>query len=180
MILKAAGRRFWLPTATLIAVAPPDGSAAAQPPGLDQRLERLCEQLEKQRDASHVPGFAIAIVKDDQVVLLRGFGLSDVEQTRPVTEDTIFAIGSTTKAFTATLIGMLIDEGKMSWDDHPRKHLPDFALKDATANEQATIRDLLCHRTGLTGTDLLWYGGGATRAEILAAVASAEPTKPFR
>ena len=123
---------------------------------------------------------AIAVVKDDQVILSRGFGLRDVENNLPVTDDTLFAIGSSTKAFTATLIGMLIDEGKMAWDDPVRKHLPGFHLKDPTADEQITIRDLLCHRSGLARTDLLWGSGAANRQEILQTIGNAELFTPFR
>ncbi len=162
------------------AQTPPPTPTSASEPTLEQRLDRLCQQLDSQRESFHIPGAAIAVVKDDQVILSRGFGLRDVENNLPVTDDTLFAIGSSTKAFTATLIGMLIDEGRMTWDDPVRKHLPDFHLKDPAANEQITIRDLLCHRSGLARTDLLWASGAATRQEILQIIANAELFTPFR
>lgn len=162
------------------------GNALGEPPearpqtDLAQRLERIVEQLQKQAETAHVPGFAVAIVKDDEVILSRGFGRRDIENNLPVTDETLFAIGSTTKAMTATLIGMLIDEGLMSWDDHPRKHLPWFKLSDAAADEQVTLRDMLSHRVGLASNDLLWYAGTATRAEILETITQAELLHPFR
>ncbi len=157
-------------------------SPASQPgdPTLQERLMRISDQLEKQRLSFHIPGMAIAIVKDDQVILSRGFGKRDLDNDMPATDDTLFAIGSTTKAFTATLIGMLIDEGKMHWDDKVRTYLPEFHLKDPTANEQITIRDLLCHRSGLARTDLLWFTGKVSRDEILQTIANAELFSPFR
>lgn len=160
--------------------APPATSQPDGEPTLQQRLERLCDQLEKQRETLHIPGMALAIVKDDHVILARGFGQRDVEHNLPANEDTLFAIGSSSKAFTATVIGMLIDEGKMSWDDPVRKFLPDFHLKDPTADEQITIRDLLCHRSGLARTDILWAAGTASREEILHVIANAELFTPFR
>lgn len=156
----------------------PDANPAA--PLLEDRLNRLCEQLESQRQSLHIPGMAIAIVKDDQIILARGFGQRDIELDLPATKDTLFAIGSSSKAFTSTLIGMLVDEGVMRWDDPVRKHLPQFHLKDPAADEKTAIRDLLCHRTGLTRTDLAWASGEATRDEILQAIAAAEPVTPFR
>jgi CubicO group peptidase (beta-lactamase class C family) len=195
-IVKSAGRPFpffgpWAAAATAIWLAfaavaharqatETATSAPAAAPTLEQRLERLCEQLEQQRLATHIPGLAIAIVKDDQVILSRGFGVRDIEKSLPVTDETVFAVGSTTKAFTAALVAMMIDEGKMAWDDPVRKHLPQFHLSDPVADEQITIRDLLCHRSGLSRTDLLWASGKASRAEILAAVARIEPTAKFR
>ncbi len=149
-------------------------------PTQEQRLARLCEQLEQQRETLHIPGMAIAVVKDDKIILSRGFGSRNLQENLPATDDTLFAIGSSTKAFTATLIGMMIDEGKMTWEDPVRKHLPDFRLSDPKADEQVVIRDLLCHRIGLASTDMLWYSGKASRTEILQTIAKAELLDPFR
>jgi CubicO group peptidase (beta-lactamase class C family) len=154
--------------------------ALAGEPTLEQRVQRVSEQLEAGRVQHHIPGMAIAIVKDDAVILARGFGEANIAEHVPATEQTRFAIGSTTKAFTATLIGMLVDEGKMSWDDPVRKFLPDYRLSDAAANEQVVIRDLLCHRIGLANMDMLWYATKLSREEILAASYKAEMLFPFR
>jgi len=104
----------------LIVILLLDYSVPATPtlaPELQQRLDLLVEQLEQQRQTLHVPGMAIAVVKDDELILTHGFGVASVETETPVTPETIFAIGSSTKAFTSTLVGMLVDEGKMDWDD---------------------------------------------------------------
>ncbi|HWB19879.1 MAG TPA: serine hydrolase domain-containing protein, partial [Phycisphaerales bacterium] len=147
---------------------------------LQTRLSRIAQLIEQQRQDLHIPGLALAIVQDDKVVFAKGFGVRDVENKLPADENTLFAVGSTTKAFTAMLIAMLVDEGKMSWDDPVRKFLPDFHLKDPDADANVTIRDLLCHRTGLAGADLLWIGGKTTRDEVISGLERAEPTAKFR
>ena len=123
---------------------------------------------------------AIAVVKDDKVVLAKGFGYRDMETEQPVTPETLFAIGSTTKAFTATLIGMLSDDSKMSWDDPVDKHIPDFRLKVDTGDDKVTVRDLLCHRTGYARMSVLWAAGRLTRPYVIVLTATAEPLVDFR
>lgn len=152
----------------------------ADGPTLEQRLQTLTERLETQRQEMHVPGMAIAVVKDDQIILARGFGYRDLEKQTAADEHTMFAIGSSTKAFTAALVAMLVDEGKMQWDDPIRKHLPEFGLHDEEVAAQVTLRDTLSHRTGLNRTDLLWISGRASRADILEAITNAELYSPFR
>jgi len=149
---------------------------------LEQRLDLLVEQLERQRQTLHIPGMAIAVVKDDEVVLAHGFGVTNIETKNPVTPETIFAIGSSTKAFTATLIGMLVDEGKMDWDNPISDYLPYFTLDIESEDENAeiTIRDLLCHRTGYTRMGLLFASGEIPREEVLRAAIVAEPYTGFR
>ncbi|MHC4414343.1 MAG: serine hydrolase [Planctomycetota bacterium] len=159
---------------------PAVGQPASETPTLPQRLERLTERLEQSRQKFHIPGMAIAVVKDDQVILSRGFGLADVERGIPATDETLFAAGSTTKAFTATLVGMLVDDGQMSWDDPVRKHLPEYRLTDEEADEQVVIRDLLCHRVGFATMSLLWYGNEVGREDVLETALKAELLYPFR
>lgn len=130
--------------------------------------------------AWHVPGAAVAIVQGKSVVFMKGFGVRDIRTGAPVTPDTIFDIGSCTKAFTAAAIAMLVDEGKMRWDGRVRDYIPFFRLYDPLADEQVTIRDLLTHRTGVGGTDLLWYGAPYTREEIVRRMAYAKPDAGFR
>ena len=121
----------------------------------------LVEQLEQQRQTLHIPGMAIAVVKDDEVVLTHGFGVTNVETETPVTPETIFAIGSSTKAFTSTLVGMLVDEGEMDWDDAITDYLPYFTMDIESDHEDAEIalRDLLSHRTGFVRMGLLFASG---------------------
>jgi CubicO group peptidase (beta-lactamase class C family) len=158
----------------------PAAPAAPAEPALNDRLARLSERLDRARVEHHIPGMSLAIVQDDKVIYARGFGLRDVEKKSPADEGTKYAIGSSTKAFTSLLVAMMVDEGKMSWDEPVRTHLPQFKLSDADADGQVTIRDVLSHRTGLGRTDLLWANGRASPDEIFAALATAELKDPFR
>jgi CubicO group peptidase (beta-lactamase class C family) len=107
--------------------------------------------------AWQVPGAAVAVVRDGETVYAKGFGVRSVDARDPVTPDTLFPIGSCSKSFTTTSLALLVDEGKVGWDDPVRKHLPWFRLSDPLADKEVRLRDLLCHRTGLAGHDLLWY-----------------------
>ncbi len=172
-------------TAVQSPVATPAPAAAAPLTVLDPAysgpLEALAGELERERNDLHLPGLALAIVKDDRIVFARGFGLADIEHEVPVTPETLFAVGSTTKAFTATLVGMLADEGKLALDDPVARHLPWFTLPiQAQEGEQATLRDLLAHRTGFARMDLLWAGATASPEEVLRTAMRAEPLAEFR
>jgi CubicO group peptidase (beta-lactamase class C family) len=128
----------------------------------------------------HVPGMAVAIVKDGQLVYAEGFGWRDVENQLPVTPETVFAIGSSSKAFTATSAGIMVDDGRLDWHTPVRKWLPDFELHDKFATERMTLADLLCHRSGLPRHDLLWYNTSASRQELMGRLKYLEPTRDFR
>jgi CubicO group peptidase (beta-lactamase class C family) len=128
-----------------------------------------------------VPGASVAIVLDGSVVYMKGFGVRDIRTNQPVTPDTLFDIGSCTKAFTSAAIAMLVDEGKMQWDSKVNAYIPFFHLYDPLADENVTIRDLLTHRTGVPGTDLLWYVyPQASREELIRRLAYIKPTAGFR
>lgn len=123
---------------------------------------------------------ALAIVKDDQVIFMKGLGYKDFEKKVAVTPDTQFAIGSATKAFTALSVLLAQDEGKLSLDDHPRKFLPYFKMYDPETDKNITIRDLLSHSSGLNRTDLAMITGKLTRAELIEVAAQAKPTAKLR
>jgi CubicO group peptidase (beta-lactamase class C family) len=127
-----------------------------------------------------VPGLAVAIVKDGKVVLTKGYGLRNVQANLPVTADTLFAIGSSTKAFTTMAMGILAEEGKLAWDDPVTKYLPTFELRDKVAGMGMTPRDLVTHRSGLPRHDLVWYNATRTRAELVAVLKYLEPSESFR
>ncbi len=127
-----------------------------------------------------VPAVSIALVKDDVVVLCEGFGLRDVEKKQPATAETLFAIGSCTKAFTALSVGLLVDDGRLDWDAKVRDVLPGFRLHDRAAEERITARDLLCHRSGLPRHDLVWYNAPGDRAELVKSLRWLEPSADLR
>ncbi|MHB8055709.1 MAG: serine hydrolase [Candidatus Aminicenantales bacterium] len=131
--------------------------------------------------AIHVPGAAMAVLKNDKVVYAKGFGFKDVENKVPVTPDTLFAIGSSSKAFTVFALGKLVDEGKVEWDKPVRTYIPWFRLYDESAGERLTVRDLVTHRSGLPRHDLLWYNNKtATREDLVRALAYLQPSADLR
>jgi len=138
------------------------------------------EYAEKARQDWNVPGMAIAVVKDDKIVWAKGFGVKKLGETAPVDERTVFAIGSSSKAFTAAAISMLVDEGKIKWDDPVTKYLPDFETYDPYVTRELTIRDLLSHRSGLERGDLLWYGTDLSRDEIVHQIRFIKPSWSLR
>ncbi|MDX2040660.1 MAG: serine hydrolase [Acidobacteriota bacterium] len=126
------------------------------------------------------PGAAIVVVKDDQVIFIKGYGVRDVKTKEAVTPDTVFAIGSTTKAFVTGAMAMLVDDGKMNWDDPVRKHVSYFRLSDPLANDNVALRDIVTHRTGLVRHDLLWYASPWSREEIVRKIGFVPLSYSFR
>jgi CubicO group peptidase (beta-lactamase class C family) len=126
-----------------------------------------------------VPGFAVAIVKDDRVVLVRGYGVREVGASAPVDEHTVFYTGSVTKQFTVAALALLAGDGKLRIDDQVTKYLPSFALVDPSLTGQVTVRDLLAHRTGLPRADLLMFGGYEP-LEIMRRLRFVKPIAPLR
>jgi CubicO group peptidase (beta-lactamase class C family) len=163
-----------------------NGRAAAQAQadgttGLQAKLTAIESLVEAKQKELHVPGVALAIVKDDKVLLMKGFGLRDIEHNLPVDADTLFGLASSTKAFTAMAAAMAADEGKLSLDDSPKKYLPYFRLQDPDADAKVTIRDLLSNRSGLGRADLpLMFSDKLTRAETIQLMGSVKPTAKLR
>jgi CubicO group peptidase (beta-lactamase class C family) len=141
-------------------VAPFSATASDDPlVGLDAAIETAREQW-------HAPGLAVAIVKDDQVVYARGFGTKHLGRNDPVDAHTVFTLASTSKAFTAMALGLLVEDGKLQWDDPVVKHLPEFRVADPYVTRAVTVRDLLVHRTGIEEMDILWVRGFDTRTSL--------------
>lgn len=154
---------------------------AAAPVHADPRADRIMYLLGTRSEHLHIPGIGVAVVRDGQVIVLDVRGLRDVEHRLPVTLDTVFPIGSCTKAFTAMAAGIAQDEGVLSLDDAPRRWLPYFQMKDPEANAQVTLRDLLSHRTGLRAyADLAATPHVLSREDYVRAAAGATPAAKFR
>jgi CubicO group peptidase (beta-lactamase class C family) len=167
------GRTFLLAFITVLALCRPVAAQSIDPAAIDAIVKNAMR-------AWQVPGVAVALVRGDEVVYLKGFGVREQGGTQPVTADTLFAIASTSKAFTTTAIAMLVGDGKMSWDDPVSKYVEFFRLNDPLADKNVTLRDLVTHRTGLSRHDLLWYGSPWSREEIMHKIAHVKPTQPFR
>lgn len=128
-----------------------------------------------------VPGLALAVVKGGEVVYAQGFGYRDVESKSPVTADTLFAIGSSSKAFTTFVLGTLVDEGKLAWDKPVRDYLPGFEMYDSRTSQTITPRDLVTHRSGLPRHDALWYNNKTmSRADLVSRLRYLEPNETLR
>lgn len=156
-----------------------NGAQAAA--GAQSSLAGLDAVLEKAVADWKVPGMGVAVVAQGEVIYARGFGFRDLEGRKPMTADTLFAIGSTTKAMTATLLGMLVDDGKLKWDEPVVRYLPEFRLADPAITARVTPRDLLTHRTGLPRHDMVWYNNQtATREEIIGRLAHLELNADLR
>lgn len=143
-------------------------------------LAGLDEYIEKARQDWKIPGMAVAIVKDDKIVYSKGFGVKKLGDTSPVDDKTLFAIGSSSKAFTSAALAILVDEGKVKWDDPVTKYLPEFELYDPYVTREITVRDLLTHRSGLERGDFLWYGTDNSREEILRRARYLKPSWSLR
>jgi CubicO group peptidase (beta-lactamase class C family) len=149
-------------------------------PQNDPAFEGFDTNVEKVIKDFSVPGMAVAVIKDDQVYLAKGYGLKDVENQKPVDVETVFAIGSSSKAFTTMTLAILADRGEMKWDTPVKEYMPDFRLFDLFATEHMTPRDLVCHRSGLPRHDLMWYNSPLKRKEIYDRLRYLEPNKDFR
>ncbi|MBL7917177.1 MAG: beta-lactamase family protein, partial [Bacteroidia bacterium] len=119
-------------------------------------IDALVEQTLK---TFNVPGIAVGVVKDGKLIHAKGYGVRSINTKEKVDENTFFGIASNSKAFTTAAIAMLVDEKKINWDDKVRKYIPEFTLYDAFVSEHFTIRDLVCHRSGLdlgAGDLMMW------------------------
>ena len=141
--------------------------------GLDAAIERA-------RTTFNVPGIGLAIIKGDSVIYAKGYGVRTLGQNTPVDGQTIFAIGSSSKAFTAAALAILADEGKVRWDDPVTRYLPEFEMYDSYASKELRLRDLVTHRSGLMRGDMLWYGTSLSREEILRRIRFLKPTWSLR
>ena len=161
--------------ASTTASSPSRRAATAVAPDLTESLAAIEKAIDEQRQKLGIPGASLVIVKDDKVIYMKGLGVKDFEHKLPVTPDTLFAIGSATKAFTAMAAVMSVDEGKLSLDDSPKKLLPYFKLYDPDADAKITLRDLLSHRSGLNRTDLAMVTGQLNREELIRVAGMAKP-----
>lgn len=152
---------------------------AAQPAPLEALDQFVAEAMR----TFEVPGLAVAVAKSGEVVLTKGYGVRRLGEPAPVDAHTLFGIASNTKAFTAAALGILVEEGKIAWDDPVNKHLPWFQMYDPYVAREMTVRDLLCHRSGLglgAGDLLFWPPSTFSRDEILRRLRFIKPAHSFR
>jgi CubicO group peptidase (beta-lactamase class C family) len=168
----------------LLSAAVIEATPAAVAVGSIQRpLRRLDRFVTAAMAEWRVPGLALAVVKGDSVVVIRGYGVRRAGGTEPVDPETVFAIGSAGKAFTTAALAILRDEGRLDWDDRVVDRLPDFQLADDDLTRDVRIRDLVTHRTGLPGggrANLLFFGSRYDRREILRRIRHLAPSAGLR
>ncbi|WP_179320550.1 serine hydrolase [Winogradskyella helgolandensis] len=123
----------------------------------DKRLKGIEKQFNAVLESTKAPGFAVAIVEGDKIIYAKGFGYADYENKIPANANTLFAIGSSTKAFTSALLGLHRDDDKLTFDDRPRKHIPELEFFNDDMNNNIIIKDLMRHSTGLPRHDGSWY-----------------------
>ena len=169
--------RLRRPVALLIAVAVASAPAAAAQPFDPDTFHAYVERAVADWDAT---GLAVAVVRGQELLFARGYGVLELGKPEAVDPDTLFSIGSTTKAMTAATLGILVDEGKLGWDDPVRRYIPEFEVGDPWVGEAMTVRDLLTHRGGLPNTDLFWYGQDTDMDEMLSRLRHVEPAYSMR
>jgi CubicO group peptidase (beta-lactamase class C family) len=151
-------------------------SVTAQTPGA-----RFDEYITRAMNEWHIAGLAVAVVKDGAIVYAKGFGVREVGKPERVDTNTVFAIGSNTKLFTAVAAGMLVDEGRMQWDDRLTKFLPSFQVYDPWVTRELTLVDAMSHRSGLgQRAEMVAYGSPYSREEILRRLRYLPPNSSFR
>jgi len=141
--------------------------------GIDGVIEQAMADFE-------MPGLGLGVVVNGQVVLAKGYGVRSLDTGLPVTADTLFAIGSSSKAFTTFVLGTLVDEGLVEWDTPVREYLPEFRMYDEHATAALTVRDLVCHRSGLPRHEATWYNADVSRAELVHRLRYLEPFADLR
>jgi CubicO group peptidase (beta-lactamase class C family) len=167
--------RVWPWIAVMVLFAAP-AMAQNLPSDLDEYVGRSMKTFE-------VPGMAVAVVKDGKVVMAKGYGVRKLGEATPVDQNTLFGIGSNTKAFTAAALATLVDEGRISWDDPVYERLKGFEMYDPYVSKEMRIRDLLCHRSGLglgEGDLMFWPHTSFTRDEVVYRLRFLKPATSFR
>lgn len=149
-----------------------------------EKLRDKLKGLEKYIDENLAnwknPGAAVAVIKGGEILYLKGHGFKNIKENKMVTPDTVFAIGSVTKSFTSLAAAILVDEEKLSWDTPIINYMPWFKMYDNVATERLTVRDMLCHRSGLPRHELMWVNSAFSRRELVDKIRYLQPSKDFR
>jgi CubicO group peptidase (beta-lactamase class C family) len=154
--------------------------SAADAQTIESKVKEFDAYVEKSRNLYEVPGLAITVVKDGKVILKKGYGVRQLGTTNAVDTQTLFACASTTKAMTATCMAMLVDEGKVKWDDPVINYLPEFQLYDPSVTREIKIRDLFTHNTGIGNADFFWGSMHIPSDEILKKMKLVKPSYSLR
>jgi CubicO group peptidase (beta-lactamase class C family) len=175
--MKSVWRRLFVVGLLLFSVA---GRATAQDINVAERLAGFDEYMAKTLKDWNAPGVGVGIVVNGKLVFAKGYGYRDYEKKLPFTSATMVPIASNTKLFTAVAAGMLVDEGKLTWDKPVRESVPTIHFYNEQLNSEVTLHDMLSHRTGITRHDTIWYKSDFTRKELFERLVYMEPEQPMR
>ncbi len=145
-----------------------------------QQIKEFDAYIQQGMKDWEIPGMAVVVVKDNQVLLKKGYGVKELGKSDPVDINTLFVMASTTKAITAVGMGILVDEGKVKWNDRVIDHLPEFHLYDPYVTQELKIKDLFTHNSGVGNSDYLWTDMQIPSSEIISKMAMVEPSYSFR
>jgi len=145
-----------------------------------KKINELDAYIQKGIELWKPPGLAVTVVKDGEIIFKKGYGVTTIGTNKSVDENTLFGCMSTTKAFVAAGLAMLVDDGKLNWDDKVIKHLPNFKIKDSYITNEITIKDLLTHRTGVGNVDFLWGTVKLSSDRILASMSDVDKVYSLR
>jgi len=176
--VRAAKRLCWLAvTLALVVFAP---AARAQEPDITKKLDGFDSYMAQVLKDWNTPGIGVGIVVNDKLVFAKGYGYRDYEKKLPFTPATLQQIASNSKLFTAVAAGMLVEEGKLTWDKPVRDSVPTIQFYNDQLNNNVTLRDMLSHRTGVTRHDSIWFKSPFTRKELFDRLKYLEPQEPMR
>lgn len=173
-------KKLTLGASLLVASFVPTVAFAQGSTPLRWSIVALDSALERARDAWEIPGMAVAIVRGDSVLLAKGYGMRELGKADRVDANTLFDAASLTKSFTSAVAAMLVDEGRMRWDDPVRRHLPRLEFSTPYLTSEVTMRDLLSHRAGLEPANAYWYFTNEPREEVIRRVRFLQPRAAFR
>src|SRR4029077_1219032 len=151
-----------------------------QSPDITSKLSGFDSYMEQVLKDWNTPGIGVGIVVNDKLVFAKGYGYRDYEKKLPFTPATLCQIASNSKLFTAVSAGMLVEEGKITWDKPMRESVPTIQFFNDQLNNNVTLRDMLSHRTGVTRHDLIWFKSPFTRKELFEKLKYLEPQQPMR
>ena len=180
-LLRTIALALLLVCVTPLAAQAQDANPAPPPvASIEQRVDAFIKRLEARRKEQGVVGAAIVVAQGDRIVRSAGFGVRGLDLREAVTEDTVFALGSVTKQFTAMAVALMVSNGKMTFEDHPRRFVPSFRLQDPEANAGLNMIDLLAHRSGLDRSDVTWLLAPFTQDELFELAFRSRPAAKLR
>src|SRR5437879_4043186 len=169
---------FFFMLTLLLTVAEP--AARAQEPEITNKLQGFDSYVEQVLKDWNTPGIGVGIVVGDKLVFAKGYGYRDYEKKLQFTPATLCQIASNSKLFTAVAAGMLVEEGKLTWDKPVRESVPTIQFYNDQLNNNVSLRDMLSHRTGVTRHDLIWFKSAFTRKDLFERLKYLEPQEPMR